>query len=64
MISGTDGHAKSSMNQASTKDPFNNNSYGTLVDQGYRLVSLPVLLTKGPRWNTHASIGTPVTVLP
>src|SRR5436309_15991866 len=32
-----------SMNEASDKDPFNNNSYGTLVDQSYRLVSLPVL---------------------
>jgi pyruvate/2-oxoacid:ferredoxin oxidoreductase beta subunit/Pyruvate/2-oxoacid:ferredoxin oxidoreductase delta subunit len=34
---------KSSMNDASGKDPFNNNSYGTLVDSGYKLVSLPVL---------------------
>jgi len=32
-----------SMNEASDKDPFNNNSYGTLVDQGYKPVSLPVL---------------------
>jgi pyruvate/2-oxoacid:ferredoxin oxidoreductase beta subunit/NAD-dependent dihydropyrimidine dehydrogenase PreA subunit len=32
-----------SMNEASDKDPFNNNCYGTLVDQPYRLVSLPVL---------------------
>src|SRR5437870_6922514 len=32
-----------SMNEASAKDPFNNNSYGTLVDQEYKLVSLPVL---------------------
>src|SRR5919198_3057738 len=32
-----------SMNEANDKDPFNNNSYGTLVDQPYRLVSLPVL---------------------
>jgi len=31
------------MNEASERDPFNNNSYGTLVDQPYRLVSLPVL---------------------
>ncbi|MBM4069125.1 MAG: thiamine pyrophosphate-binding protein [Planctomycetes bacterium] len=31
------------MNEASDKDPFNNNSYGTLVDQGYKPVSLPVL---------------------
>jgi pyruvate/2-oxoacid:ferredoxin oxidoreductase beta subunit/NAD-dependent dihydropyrimidine dehydrogenase PreA subunit len=32
-----------SMNEASAKDPFNNNCYGTLVDQGYKLISLPVL---------------------
>jgi pyruvate ferredoxin oxidoreductase beta subunit len=32
-----------SMNTASDKDPFNNNSYGTLVDKQYKLVSLPVL---------------------
>src|SRR5438045_5852548 len=34
---------KSSMNEANERDPFNNNSYGTLVDQGYKLVNLPVL---------------------
>jgi pyruvate ferredoxin oxidoreductase beta subunit len=33
----------SSMNAPSDKDPFNNNCYGTLVDQQYKLVSLPVL---------------------
>src|SRR5215510_14446042 len=32
-----------SMNAASPKDPFNNNCYGTIVDQPYKLVSLPVL---------------------
>src|SRR5438067_3176017 len=32
-----------SMNEASDKDPFNNNSYGTLVDHAYKVVSLPVL---------------------
>jgi pyruvate/2-oxoacid:ferredoxin oxidoreductase beta subunit/Pyruvate/2-oxoacid:ferredoxin oxidoreductase delta subunit len=32
-----------SMNAANERDPFNNNSYGTLVDSGYKLVSLPVL---------------------
>jgi pyruvate/2-oxoacid:ferredoxin oxidoreductase beta subunit/NAD-dependent dihydropyrimidine dehydrogenase PreA subunit len=32
-----------SMNDAHERDPFNNNSYGTLVDDGYKLVSLPVL---------------------
>src|SRR5271165_3738093 len=39
----TNGAVKPSMNEAHEKDPFNNNSYGTLVDQGYKLVSLPVL---------------------
>jgi pyruvate/2-oxoacid:ferredoxin oxidoreductase beta subunit/NAD-dependent dihydropyrimidine dehydrogenase PreA subunit len=34
---------KASMNEANERDPFNNNSYGTLVDQGYKMVSLPVL---------------------
>src|SRR6476619_242171 len=32
-----------SMNEASEKDPFNNNSYGTLVDRPYKAVHLPVL---------------------
>jgi pyruvate/2-oxoacid:ferredoxin oxidoreductase beta subunit/NAD-dependent dihydropyrimidine dehydrogenase PreA subunit len=31
------------MNEATEKDPFNNNCYGTLVDTGYKLISLPVL---------------------
>jgi pyruvate/2-oxoacid:ferredoxin oxidoreductase beta subunit/NAD-dependent dihydropyrimidine dehydrogenase PreA subunit len=31
------------MNEANERDPFNNNSYGTLVDRGYKLVNLPVL---------------------
>ncbi|MFO0966519.1 MAG: thiamine pyrophosphate-dependent enzyme [Gemmataceae bacterium] len=31
------------MNEASDRDPFNNNSFGTLVDSGYKLVNLPVL---------------------
>src|SRR2546421_758948 len=42
----TNGHTPTktpSMNEASPKDPFNNNSYGTLVDSGYKMVSLPVL---------------------
>ncbi len=39
----TNGHSKPSMNEATERDPFNNNSYGTLVDSGYKLVSLPVL---------------------
>lgn len=32
-----------SMNEASSSDPHNNNSYGTLVDSDYRYVALPVL---------------------
>jgi pyruvate ferredoxin oxidoreductase beta subunit len=43
MTTAVNGETKSSMNEAGPRDPYNNNSYGTLVDQGYRLVSLPVL---------------------
>src|SRR6266436_6646473 len=32
-----------SMNEANERDPYNNNSYGTLVDSGYKLINLPVL---------------------
>src|SRR5271156_1917918 len=32
-----------SMNDANPRDPFNNNSYGTLVDSGYKRVKLPIL---------------------
>src|SRR5262247_1269893 len=32
-----------SMNEASERDPFNNNCYGTLVDAPYKEVSLPIL---------------------
>src|SRR6187401_2516500 len=32
-----------SMNAANDRDPYNNNSYGTLVDSGYKLISLPIL---------------------
>ncbi len=32
-----------SMNAASERDPFNNNSYGTLVDGAYKQVRLPIL---------------------
>ena len=32
-----------SMNQASDRDPYNNNSYGTLTDSPYRDVDLPIL---------------------
>src|SRR5215467_992590 len=43
MIATTNGQTKASMNEANERDPFNNNSYGTLVDSGYKLVHLPVL---------------------
>ncbi len=33
----------SSMNEASDRDPYNNSSYGTLVDAPYKLVHLPIL---------------------
>ncbi|HYV39834.1 MAG TPA: thiamine pyrophosphate-dependent enzyme [Gemmataceae bacterium] len=39
----TNGAPKTSMNDANERDPFNNNSYGTIIDSGYKLVSLPVL---------------------
>src|SRR6266849_229868 len=39
----TNGATKPSMNEANERDPFNNNSYGTLTDSGYKPVSLPVL---------------------
>src|ERR671923_1804768 len=42
-MTATNGATAPSMNEASEKDPFNNNCYGTLVDDGYKLVSLPVL---------------------
>jgi pyruvate ferredoxin oxidoreductase beta subunit len=32
-----------SLNEASQRDPFNNNSYGTLVDAPYKEVNLPIL---------------------
>lgn len=32
-----------SMNEAHPRDPFNNNSYGTLVDAPYKLCALPIL---------------------
>src|SRR5947209_10358523 len=43
MMTTTNGATKPSMNEAHERDPFNNNSYGTLLDQGYKPVSLPVL---------------------
>jgi pyruvate ferredoxin oxidoreductase beta subunit len=39
----TNGATKPSMNEANERDPFNNNSYGTLVDQGYKTINLKVL---------------------
>src|SRR5437879_3495828 len=42
-VAPTNGATKPSMNEANERDPFNNNSYGTTVDQGYKMVSLPVL---------------------
>jgi hypothetical protein len=33
----------SGMNDRNERDPFNNNSYGTLVDDGYISVDLPIL---------------------
>jgi pyruvate/2-oxoacid:ferredoxin oxidoreductase beta subunit/Pyruvate/2-oxoacid:ferredoxin oxidoreductase delta subunit len=43
MAATLNGSPKTSMNEAHDKDPFNNSCYGTLVDSGYKLVSLPVL---------------------
>jgi ferredoxin len=43
MIATTNGHATGSLNDATARDPFNNNCYGTMVDRKYKLVSLPVL---------------------
>ncbi len=34
---------KPSMNDANDRDPFNNNSFGTLVDDSYKQIQLPVL---------------------
>ncbi len=34
---------KASMNEASDRDPHNNNSYGTLVDTPYKYAELPVI---------------------
>src|ERR1051326_237419 len=42
-MSATPAVAPPSMNEASARDPFNNNSFGTLVDSPYKLVNLPVL---------------------
>src|SRR6266851_518494 len=43
MITTNGAPTPTSMNEASERDPFNNNSYGTLVDSKYKLVSLPIL---------------------
>src|ERR671935_1831423 len=42
-VATTNGATKPSMNEANERDPYNNNSYGTLVDSPYKLVNLPVL---------------------
>lgn len=34
---------KPSMNEAGPQDPYNNNTYGTLVDRSYKEVTLPIL---------------------
>src|SRR6476620_3112084 len=39
----TNGHTQPWMNEANPRDPCNNNCYGTLIDQGYKPVSLTVL---------------------
>ena len=31
-----------SLNEASERDPYNNNSYGTLVDAPYKPINLPI----------------------
>src|SRR5262249_61618718 len=43
MTAVVNGVPKPSMNEANERDPYNNNSYGTLVDSPYKPVSLPVL---------------------
>src|SRR5438132_3529300 len=43
MTTATTNGSPPSMNEASERDPFNNNSYGTLVDSAYKVVHLPVL---------------------
>src|SRR3974390_1909370 len=37
------GAPKASMNEPNERDPFNNNSYGTIIDGHYKMVNLPVL---------------------
>src|SRR5688572_14634437 len=39
----TDVVKPASMNEANERDPYNNNSYGTLVPGDYKLVKLPIL---------------------
>src|SRR5205807_3504994 len=43
LTTAVNGATKPSMNEANERDPYNNNSYGTIVDSGYKLVNLPVL---------------------
>ena len=40
-------HGETSINDANARDPFNNNSYGTLVDKEFIPVDLPVLVAGG-----------------
>ena len=40
-------HGETSINDANPRDPFNNNSYGTLVDKEFIPVDLPVLVAGG-----------------
>jgi pyruvate ferredoxin oxidoreductase beta subunit len=40
---GTSATKVPSMNEASERDPFNNNSYGTIIDSPYKAIHLPVL---------------------
>ncbi|QEY31359.1 hypothetical protein EVJ50_02920 [Synechococcus sp. RSCCF101] len=48
-----------------SRDPLRRTSWQLLSQQTFeRAMSLPVLMTRGPRWNTHATIGTlgPVSI--
>jgi pyruvate/2-oxoacid:ferredoxin oxidoreductase beta subunit/NAD-dependent dihydropyrimidine dehydrogenase PreA subunit len=42
-MASVDDKNQTSMNEAHALDPFNSNSYGTLMDDGYKKISLPVL---------------------
>ena len=52
----TNGNPKApSMNEASERDPFNNNCFGTLVDTPYKMVNLPILDVR--EFNEHVIRG-------